>query len=99
LHGLAASYTRIEEYYRGKAMAEMALPDIDLEGRVVIMTGADRGLGRGNLHAGIWSQVLQSHLCRDARRDAVLRPREDYAAAVSRCAALLTRDIIVAALR
>jgi len=39
LHGLAASYTRIEEYYRGKAMAEMDLPDIDLEGRVVIMTG------------------------------------------------------------
>ena len=27
-------------------MAEMDLPDIDLEGRVVIMTGADRGLGR-----------------------------------------------------
>ena len=27
-------------------MAEMELPDIDLEGRVVIMTGADRGLGR-----------------------------------------------------
>jgi NAD(P)-dependent dehydrogenase (short-subunit alcohol dehydrogenase family) len=27
-------------------MAEMVLPDIDLEGRVVIMTGADRGLGR-----------------------------------------------------
>jgi len=26
-------------------MAEMDLPDIDLEGRVVIMTGADRGLG------------------------------------------------------
>ena len=24
----------------------MDLPDIDLEGRVVIMTGADRGLGR-----------------------------------------------------
>ena len=28
-------------------MAEMDLPDIDLEGRVVIMTGADRGIGRG----------------------------------------------------
>src|SRR5581483_11694721 len=27
-------------------MAERKLPDIDLEGRVVIMTGADRGLGR-----------------------------------------------------
>jgi len=27
-------------------MAEMDLPDIDLEGRVVIMTGADRSLGR-----------------------------------------------------
>ncbi len=27
-------------------MAQMELPDIDLEGRVVIMTGADRGLGR-----------------------------------------------------
>ena len=27
-------------------MAEMGLPDIDLEGRVVIMTRADRGLGR-----------------------------------------------------
>jgi len=27
-------------------MAEMDLPDIDLEGRFVIMTGADRGLGR-----------------------------------------------------
>ena len=27
-------------------MAEVDLPDIDLEGRVVIMTGADRGLGR-----------------------------------------------------
>jgi NAD(P)-dependent dehydrogenase (short-subunit alcohol dehydrogenase family) len=27
-------------------MAQMDLPDIDLEGRVVIMTGADRGLGR-----------------------------------------------------
>jgi NAD(P)-dependent dehydrogenase (short-subunit alcohol dehydrogenase family) len=27
-------------------MAEMELPDIDLEGHVVIMTGADRGLGR-----------------------------------------------------
>jgi 3-oxoacyl-[acyl-carrier protein] reductase len=27
-------------------MAEMELPDIDLDGRVVIMTGADRGLGR-----------------------------------------------------
>ena len=27
-------------------MAEIKLPDIDLEGRVVIMTGADRGLGR-----------------------------------------------------
>ncbi len=27
-------------------MAEMDLPDIDLEGRVFIMTGADRGLGR-----------------------------------------------------
>ena len=27
-------------------MAEMDLPDIDLDGRVVIMTGADRGLGR-----------------------------------------------------
>ena len=27
-------------------MAEMYLPDIDLEGRVVIMTGADRGLSR-----------------------------------------------------
>jgi len=27
-------------------MAEMDLPDIDLEDRVVIMTGADRGLGR-----------------------------------------------------
>jgi NAD(P)-dependent dehydrogenase (short-subunit alcohol dehydrogenase family) len=27
-------------------MAEMVLPDIDLEGRVVIMTSADRGLGR-----------------------------------------------------
>ena len=27
-------------------MAEMDLPDIDLEGRVVIMTDADRGLGR-----------------------------------------------------
>ena len=27
-------------------MADMDLPDIDLEGRVVIMTGADRGLGR-----------------------------------------------------
>jgi hypothetical protein len=27
-------------------MAEMDLPDIDLEGRVDIMTGADRGLGR-----------------------------------------------------
>ena len=26
-------------------MAQMALPDIDLEGRVIIMTGA-RGLGR-----------------------------------------------------
>ena len=27
-------------------MAQMDLPDINLEGRVVIMTGADRGLGR-----------------------------------------------------
>ncbi|MCZ6495511.1 MAG: SDR family NAD(P)-dependent oxidoreductase [Alphaproteobacteria bacterium] len=27
-------------------MAEIKLPDIDLDGRVVIMTGADRGLGR-----------------------------------------------------
>jgi NAD(P)-dependent dehydrogenase (short-subunit alcohol dehydrogenase family) len=27
-------------------MAQMELPDIDVEGRVVIMTGADRGLGR-----------------------------------------------------
>ena len=27
-------------------MAEMELPGIDLEGRVIIMTGADRGLGR-----------------------------------------------------
>lgn len=27
-------------------MAEIELPDIDLDGRVVIMTGADRGLGR-----------------------------------------------------
>ena len=27
-------------------MAEIVLPDIDLEDRVVIMTGADRGLGR-----------------------------------------------------
>ena len=27
-------------------MAKMDLRDIDLEGRVVIMTGADRGLGR-----------------------------------------------------
>ena len=27
-------------------MAQMDLPDIDLEGRVVIITGADRGLGR-----------------------------------------------------
>ena len=25
----------------------MGLPDIALEGRVVVMTGADRGLGRG----------------------------------------------------
>jgi hypothetical protein len=46
LHGRAASYRRIKEYYRGKKMAEMDLPDIDLEGRVIIMTGADRGLGR-----------------------------------------------------
>jgi hypothetical protein len=45
-HRLAASYRRIEEYYRGKAIAERDLPDIDLEGRVVIMTGANRGLGR-----------------------------------------------------
>jgi NAD(P)-dependent dehydrogenase (short-subunit alcohol dehydrogenase family) len=27
-------------------MAQMDLPDIALESRVVIMTGADRGLGR-----------------------------------------------------
>ena len=27
-------------------MAELELPDIDLDGRVVILTGADRGLGR-----------------------------------------------------
>lgn len=27
-------------------MAQMDLPDIDLRGRVVIMTGADRGFGR-----------------------------------------------------
>ena len=27
-------------------MATSELPDIDLDGRVVIMTGADRGLGR-----------------------------------------------------
>ncbi len=27
-------------------MADMELPDIDIDGRVVIMTGADRGLGR-----------------------------------------------------
>jgi len=27
-------------------MAQMDLPDIDLEGRVVIMTGGDRGMGR-----------------------------------------------------
>jgi NAD(P)-dependent dehydrogenase (short-subunit alcohol dehydrogenase family) len=26
-------------------MVEMDLPDIDLDGRVAIMTGADRGLG------------------------------------------------------
>jgi hypothetical protein len=31
-------------FYRGKPMAEMDLPDIDLEGRVVIMTGADAAL-------------------------------------------------------
>ena len=40
------SYSRIKKFHRGKTMAEMDLPDIDLEGRVVIMTGADRGLGR-----------------------------------------------------
>ena len=46
MHGLAASYSRIKKSYREKSMAEIDLPDIDLEGRVVIMTGADRGLGR-----------------------------------------------------
>ena len=46
LHGLADSYSRIKKFYRGKTIAQMDLPDIDLEGRVVIMTGADRGLGR-----------------------------------------------------
>ena len=44
LHGLADSYSRIKKFYRGKTMAEMDLPDIDLEGRVVIMTGADAAL-------------------------------------------------------
>jgi hypothetical protein len=42
LHGLAASYSRIKKSYRGKVIAQMDLPDIDLDGRVVIMTGADR---------------------------------------------------------
>jgi hypothetical protein len=42
LHGLAASYSRIKKSYWGITMAKMVLPDIDLEGRVVIMTGADR---------------------------------------------------------
>jgi hypothetical protein len=46
LHRLAASYSRIKKSYWGITMAEMDLPDIDLEGRVVIMTSADRGLGR-----------------------------------------------------
>ena len=46
LHGLAASYSRIKKSYWGNTMAEIVLPDIDLEDRVVIMTGADRGLGR-----------------------------------------------------
>ena len=46
MHGLAASCSRIKKSFRGKTMAEMDLPDIDLEDRVVIMTGADRGLGR-----------------------------------------------------
>ncbi len=32
-------------------MSEIRLPDIDLDGRVVIMTGADRGLGRAMTHA------------------------------------------------
>jgi 3-oxoacyl-[acyl-carrier protein] reductase len=31
---------------REELMAELELPDIDLDGRVVILTGADRGLGR-----------------------------------------------------
>ena len=61
LQGLAASYSRIEKFYKGKTMAEMDLPDIDLDGRVVIMTGADRGLGRAmslglakRARAGCW---------------------------------------------
>ena len=44
--GLAASYSRIKKSSRGKTMVAIDLPDIDLEGHVVIMTGADRGLGR-----------------------------------------------------
>jgi NAD(P)-dependent dehydrogenase (short-subunit alcohol dehydrogenase family) len=32
-------------------MSEIPLPDISLDGRVIIMTGADRGLGRAMTHA------------------------------------------------
>src|SRR5262245_15766772 len=33
-------------FIAGKTMGKMELPDIDLDGRVVSMTGAGRGLGR-----------------------------------------------------
>jgi hypothetical protein len=64
LHGLAPSYSGIEKSYRGKTMAEMDLPDIDLEGRVVIMTGADRGLGREQVSGVLFlasSRILLCH--------------------------------------
>lgn len=47
LHGMAASHRHMMKSQREKTMAQMELPDIDIEGLVVIMIGADRGLGSG----------------------------------------------------